>query len=350
MANIEIAGVCNLKCSYCFAEDHMQAARTSPASAFISLELFEKRLDFLDRSGIDQARLIGGEPTLHPNFPELIHRARQRGKQIVAFSHGLMPERALACLAALPPDECTVLINMNAMKTADGPSQQEEARRYTTIKRLGPRALLGFNIYQTNFQLDFLLPIILDAGCRQAIRLGLAHPTPSGQNEYLHPKEYPAVGQKIVQFARAAAERGVRLEFDCGFVRCMFSDEDIETLRWARADFGWRCSPILDVDISGGQAIHCFPLAGKIQAPVTGTVDASALRNELSAKTSPYRIAGIYRECSTCLFKQRGECPGGCLGHTMRRFRQTPFRLTVPAARPEGQALPVIIVQPGVSD
>lgn len=330
MANLVVASVCNLKCAYCFAGDHMQALKDSAAPAFISLETFEARLDFLDRSGIDEIRLIGGEPTLHPHFPEMVRRARRRGKHIVIFSHGLLSEKTLACLAALSPAECTVLVNMNATRFREGPNEEEQAQRRATLRRLGPRALLGFTIYRTDLRLDFLLPLVVETGSRKSIRLGLAQPSLSGSNAHLHPKQYPVVGRKIAAFARRAMEAGVKLEFDCGFVRCMFSGADLAALREAGADLGWRCNPILDVALSG-QALHCFPLARKLQTPITDTVDAASLRATLTAQARPYRAAGIYKECSTCPFKASGECMGGCLASTLRRFRPATIRVVVSA-------------------
>jgi len=315
-------------CPYCFATAHMQKVRQNQDKAFISLAVFARQLDFLQRSRVDQVRLIGGEPTLHPHFPELVACARQRGMALLIFSHGLMPERALACLEALPEDACLVLINMNATKAADGPTPAEMARRRRTIKRLGPRALPGFNIYTPHVDLDFLLPLIAENGCRRAVRLGLAQPIWNRPNRYLHPNHYSHVGATIAQFARRAAIVGVHVEFDCGFVRCMFTDEDLVALQQAQADIGWRCNPILDISMDE-QAIHCFPLTGRVQTPLSTAPDAATLRAHLAAQTAPYRVAGIYRECSTCMFKQRGECTGGCLSQTMRRFRHDPFRLTV---------------------
>ncbi len=109
----------------------------------------------------------------------------------------------------------------------------------------------------------------------------------------------------------------------------MFSDADLETLKVSGADVGWRCNPILDVDI-GGQVIHCYPLAGLGGILLTPEIDAPALRSAFEDRTRPYRQAGVFQECSTCPFKTSGECPGGCLALTIRRFRHTPFRLIVP--------------------
>jgi hypothetical protein len=324
VANLAISAVCNQHCPYCFTVDHLNSS--GAGRDFLDIGDFEARLSFLERSGIDEIRLLGGEPSLHPQFIELIERARKTGKHITIFSNGLMPERALSYLESLPLTECTVLVNVNEPRMV---GEETHMWRYAAIRRLGERVLPGFNIYQADFQLDFLLPVIAEVGCRPAIRLGLAQPCLSGDNQYVHPNQYVAIGQKIVRFARIAASAGVRLEFDCGFVRCMFSDADLATLKTLGTDVGWRCNPILDVDIEG-QVIYCYPLSGLGGMPLTAEADAPALRSAFEARTRPHRQAGVFQECSTCSFKACGECPGGCLAVTMRRFRHTPFILAVP--------------------
>jgi hypothetical protein len=307
----------------------MREVKVQNKEPFISLEVFEQRLDYLERSAVEQVRLIGGEPSLHPLFPELIRRAQLRKKPIMVFSHGIMPERALVALEQLSPDECTVLINMNAMRGPEGIRSHDHARRIQTIQRLGQRVMLGYNIYRTDFRLESLLAIILEANCRRTIRIGLAHPMLSGQNDYLHPKQYPIVGARLIAFCQVAAKDNVTLDFDCGFVRCMFSDDDIDVLGRSGANFAWHCGPILDVDIQGN-ASHCFPLAGSVE--VSLHADAGVLRSELQERTQLYRATGIYRECSSCVYKHSGECTGGGIEHVMRRFRHTSIRLAVPSA------------------
>jgi hypothetical protein len=288
----------------------------------LTVAAFETRLDFLDLSQIDEVRLLGGEPTLHPQFVELVALARARKKKITVFSNGLIPERALSCLEAIPATECAVLVNVNE-PTCNG--KEAHARRLVTLQRLKARALLGFNIYRGNFHLEFLLPIIAAAGCQPAIRLGVAHPCLAGVNEYVRPSQYAYISEQIVRFARQAADAGVRLEFDCGFVRCMFSDADVQMLQTLGADIGWRCNPILDIDLAD-RVIHCFPMSDFVQMPLTAEVDAPAIRRTFEARTRHYRQSGIFRECFACPFKQSGECPGGCLAATLRRFHNVSFR------------------------
>ncbi|HEX3049671.1 MAG TPA: radical SAM protein [Aggregatilineaceae bacterium] len=335
MVNIIVSTVCNMKCTYCFAEDHMLSAHDDRQPTFISLESFERRLDDLDRSGINEIRLIGGEPTLHPQFDALIEQARRRNKHIVVFTHGLIPDRIVTVLEAIPPDDCTILVNTNATRQSTSPTDAEQSRRRAVLQRLGSRALLGFTIYTPRAELDFLLPLVLDMGCQKKIRLGLAQPISGGSNRYLHPKQYPQVGHPIARFAHAAAQHGITLELDCGFVRCMFSQDDLETLHTAGVDPAWRCNPILDIGVNG-EAFHCFPLANQAVVPSAEAESAVNLRASLAGQVQPYRVAGIYKECSSCRFKLMGACTGGCLAATIKRFHDAPtLRLKVPEEVPD---------------
>ena len=324
MANLAVSAVCNQSCAYCFTVDHLERRA---AADFLPPSAFDERLGFLKRSGLDEVRLLGGEPSLHPQFVRLVERARAVAREVTVFSNGLMPDSALDCLAALPVQGCTVVVNVNE---PGGTKNGAYRRQVATMQRLGKRAIPGFNIYRTDFQPEFLLNLVAETGCTPNVRLSLAQPCLSGQNRSIHPNQYRAVALKIARFAEVAARAGVTLDFDCGFVRCMFSRPELEALQAAGAHVAWQCSPILDVDLEGN-VIHCYPLAQLLSLPLTPATDAAALRCAFEARTRPYRQAGVFPECSTCPFKAQGECSGGCLAATIRRFRRTPFRLEVAA-------------------
>ena len=334
VANLSVSTVCNQSCAYCFTVDHLVDCHSDGTQdplleqGFMPIKAFQERVDFLKRSNIQEVRFLGGEPTLHPQFVELIGRARAAGLRIVVFTNGLVPEDVLASLEVLPTDQCTVMVNVN-QPSEPGPDELFH-QRCETLQRLGRRALPGFNIYQLDCDMDFLLSLIAETDCKPAIRLAMAQPCLTGENRHIHPNQYRAVAVKVVHLARIAAKAGIKLDFDCGFVRCMFSDDDLETLRSAGANVGWQCNPILDVDIRGN-VIHCYPLSRLARFPLTPESDAPALRRAFEARTRPYRLAGVFKECSICPFKADGECQGGCLAMTIRRFRHTPIHLKVPA-------------------
>lgn len=68
--NLMISNYCNLHCSYCFAQEEMH----SKAAQNVTMENLEKYLDLLKRSNFREARLIGGEPTLHPDLEKIIDK------------------------------------------------------------------------------------------------------------------------------------------------------------------------------------------------------------------------------------------------------------------------------------
>jgi MoaA/NifB/PqqE/SkfB family radical SAM enzyme len=195
MANLAISAVCNQSCAYCFTVDHLEPRGKQPASetrqSFMPKADLRERLDFLTRSGIDEVRFLGGEPTLHPDFVELVECAMAVAREITIFSNGLMPAKAVACLRSVPVDRCTVVVNVNEPRGSGGNGVYKT--QCDTIRRLGERAMPGFNIYRIDFQPEFLLDLVAATGCVGNIRLSMAQPCLSGTNHYIHPSQYRPV-------------------------------------------------------------------------------------------------------------------------------------------------------------
>lgn len=323
MSNISLTSVCNRNCPYCFTLSVYSGAGNE--SGHMPLSLFDRVLDYLERSNINQVSLLGGEPTLHPEFSLIVDRALDRGFDLLVFSNGLMPRKSIECLEEIVPEKLTVLLNATDQESL---WPEDKKRVEETLERLGPRVMLGLNIYSTLVPLERLLQHISDFQLKPAIRLGLAHPclsnAASGNNRYLAPRNYPLVGRNIVSYSSLLNEMGVGLEFDCGFVPCMFPDDAFELLALSVDNIGTRCNPILDI-LPDGSVISCFPLSGFGRGPLDPAWDADQLRKWFEQKLSPYRKVGIYPECSNCVLKQEGKCNGGCLAAAMKRLHNGPF-------------------------
>jgi MoaA/NifB/PqqE/SkfB family radical SAM enzyme len=67
---IRINGHCNMSCAFCFVD------RTAPDFA---VDQLEREIEEMARGGTRHLVLSGGEPTLHPQLPELIRHARSLG-------------------------------------------------------------------------------------------------------------------------------------------------------------------------------------------------------------------------------------------------------------------------------
>jgi hypothetical protein len=325
MANISLTATCNRACAFCFAEDAMAAHGRD--AKLMSSERFEAALDFIVRSNIHEARLLGGEPTLHPEFEDLIARVRTRGLRLLVFSGGLIPERSLRALERIPSPDLAVLLNVIPFETG---TPRELARQEDVFRRLGDRVIPGVTIDSPAVRIGYLLDAIDQYGLARSVRLGLAHPALDGHNAYLHPRHYPEVGKRVTEFGLAARSRGVELDFDCGWVPCMFPDGALAALGKGPGEVGLRCNPILDL-LPDGSFVSCYPLATHAKADLTTDCDAASLRAQFSARQSIDRPVMLYRECETCAWRERGECTGGCLSASLRRLRRRDFAVAVPA-------------------
>jgi hypothetical protein len=96
-----------------------------------------------------------------------------------------------------------------------------------------------------------------------------------------------------------------------------------------------------------GIVSHCFPLSDKAWLPFDLSANADTIRNALLEQTEAFRVAGIYKECSSCILKGQGICPGGCMAATRLRFYHSTFHIwlpveVTPAASPSPNNQPIL--------
>src|SRR5260370_1697513 len=73
---------CNLTCSHCYVSSG--PTRT----VWMPYEMVEKTLNLFGATGIDDFRLTGGEPTLHPRFESIVKSIAERGHRVRLISNG----------------------------------------------------------------------------------------------------------------------------------------------------------------------------------------------------------------------------------------------------------------------
>lgn len=74
---------CNAHCSYCLNANYRKQA------AIMDKNMLFELLDFLYANGCDMVRLMGGEPTLHPNFKEIAQRCQDLFTKVIVLSNAL---------------------------------------------------------------------------------------------------------------------------------------------------------------------------------------------------------------------------------------------------------------------
>jgi MoaA/NifB/PqqE/SkfB family radical SAM enzyme len=78
---IELTNRCNLACGHCFDERHA-------ATGVLALDIIDRVVTEGRQCDISHLSFTGGEPTLHPNFPEIVERVRAAGYTFSLVSNG----------------------------------------------------------------------------------------------------------------------------------------------------------------------------------------------------------------------------------------------------------------------
>jgi len=315
MANICVTGVCNRACSYCFAG--MNVSGSARAVPYMTWETYLQVLDYAQRSKADHVRILGGEPTLHPEFNAMVAEALARNLTVRVFSNGLMPERAVEFLEAVPQGKMIVLLNVNLLP---GSGLPDIAGQQRVLERLGPAITVGLNIAHPSQSRPYaLLDLIRKFKLAPTIRVGIAHPRLGGSNQALHPRYYATVGRNLASFMTHAKGEGISVGLDCGFVPCMFPEEAREILK--EQNFGASpCVPVLDI-LPTGDVISCYPLEALGQVPLSAGADAAVLRSLFESKLNQMRQTTLFPDCVECREYLAHKCHGGCLAASLRRLR-----------------------------
>ena len=319
MANILLTDFCNRGCAYCFARKKIATDTdgTDQVSGTISMENVDTAIDFLKRSGVGTFTALGGEPTLHPHFPDILDRAYAADLNVRIFSNGLIPIEHLSYLEQVDPGRTSIVININEPKEY---RSDQWAQTISTLKHLGSMISLGFNIYNKQFDSSFIVELTVGHGLRKVIRIGLAQPIYGADNAYIPVKEYPDIAGKIVALAKRCSEYDIALDFDCGFTLCMFSETQLGELYFSGTPFVFSCPTVIDIG-TNLDVWHCFPLSTIMNTHLGKFENRNEIVRFYYEKLYPYRRLGSMDECRSCMHLRRGFCSGGCLSHNLSLFQ-----------------------------
>ena len=115
MPNIILTEYCNLQCSYCFASKMIEEKTDDTKN--ISLEQLDIILKWLlpSATSLERIGLIGGEPTLHPQFKEILGKINSFNEftntPSIVFTNGINLSEFLPVIGP----NMSILINVNKL-------------------------------------------------------------------------------------------------------------------------------------------------------------------------------------------------------------------------------------------
>lgn len=326
MPNVLMTQRCVRSCPYCFAEKHMSGAAPEDILGWEDLIYLA---DFLQASEERRFSLLGGEPTLHPEFATMAAYLIERGFELTVFTCGVMTERTLAetweLLGEVPDGKLTFICNLNdPAKTRTPLAEVEAVQRF--LRLFGERTVPGFNIYRPDFDLGFLMGYINEFGLKRNIRIGVAHPIPGRKNRSIPLEAFGEVIDRLMSFTPLFERLRVKPGLDCGFPLCCFSDAQLGWLyRYTGGRSEFACGPVVDIgpDLS---VWSCFPLANFHKRSVYEFDNLKQIVEHYAEIHRKIRIeaGGIFEACDNCVFREDHLCEGGCVAHLLARFQQEP--------------------------
>ncbi len=282
------------------------------------MENFVKVINWLEKEKdiIHRIALLGGEPTLHPQFIDFIKYLLPRKLGILVFTNGMVNDKFFCSdiikiakennVRSFP--ELGFCVNINEPQYTN---ENENKLHTIFFSQLGKVTSLSFNIFEESFDPYFLIDTINRYKLIKNIRLGISSPS-SNKNEYLNIDYYNKAGIKIMEFIRTAQKHKIFINFDCGFTRCMFTENNLLELNYLKnSNVIFDCDPVLDIhpnlDIT-----CCYPTSNCfteniLECELYSTVFCNFKKNLDNIKP-------IYDKCLTCEHLTIN-CDGGCRGH-----------------------------------
>ena len=327
LPNILLTNICNQSCDYCFAKNEMKWA----AKKEMSFADLQKIVDFLKKYGRNEIKLMGGEPTLHSRFKEIIDFILDSGFKIYLFTNGLFaPELAVWLGEKKSSIEYTINLTTPAFQSEAGKKILENNLR---ILRENAKITAAITIDDLNFNYDPLIDF-MKKNKIEAANINIANNL-IGASNWLKWDQYKSFGSVVVSLVKKLSGINVlEISLSCGFVPCMFTQKQIEEFNKAGITMNsWGCDSKKGAfDISTDlNAFPCFVLEDFKAKNLFDFKDAQTVKKFLE-NLFFYASDELlkFEPCHECLYFKRLECRGPCKGWVINNLNKQKIFANLP--------------------
>lgn len=330
MPNIMVTYRCNLRCPYCFANEFVNLS-----SADMALEAFDKALAFLTKSGPTCLGLIGGEPTLHPQFNIMLERIINNPyiTEATVYTNGILLDKYMKLLVH---PKFRMLVNWNS------PAQIGEQ----TFKRIQDnvdalmfeyhmkdRINLGLNLHDKDMDYSYMMELLKRYNLHR-LRVSLTVPNfEEGLRvdvmEYFHNNK-----SFLLRFFKDMDSIQVLPYYDCNKPPyCIWTDEEREWLESYVKKYpvsestliGHKsfCYPVVDI-LPTLQAVRCFGMSDFDKVNIDDFDNAADIASYFlnTVDSCAYKISA-HESCKSCYQRLTRHCTAGCIGFKAKEISDT---------------------------
>jgi len=310
--NVILTYRCNLSCEYCYERG------TQFACNDMTLFDFESLLQWLKKNNKNKIILLGGEPTQHKEFPEILALCERYRFSVALLTNMLFDKTIARCLS-------TYKYNLIVQANVNHPDTYVDDTYRTVIDNveyLYDKVVfsLRYNLYHKSYDSSDIIK--LAKRTRSIIRFSLTNSPLSCEGKdrktTVHTHYFDPNNQNVIRsFIEACEKAGVSAYFARPIPKCYFTKKEI--LRYKKNGIKFKCYIGRNGDYAARLNVNpdltvlgCFGVP--IQGPPITTFktyhDVSAFYEEHFVRL---RSVPAMQECSSCYAYFDGSCQGGCL-------------------------------------
>lgn len=320
MPNIMLTYGCNLKCPYCFANEFV-----NKKSSYITKENFVKAIEFLTREDITRLGLIGGEPTLHPNFKEFLEYiiANRRIGEATIYTNGILLDKYIDQIIT---PKFRVLVNCNSPKEI-GDEQFLRLRntldilvnKYYMVDRIN----LGINLYNDDLDYNYIIDLLKLCGLHR-VRISLTVPDFSKCGNVDALEYFKSRKSFLLRFLKDMQKNDVLPYYDCNKPPyCIWNDDEKRWLEEMVSKYKVEsnligdhsfCYPVIDI-LPDLKAVRCFGMSEYEKIDINDFSGVSEIASYFLNRidSASYQIPAK-NECIECKKRKLRKCTAGCIG------------------------------------
>ncbi len=322
MANIFLTNKCNLKCPYCFANEF-----TGKEISEISYENFIKAVDFIKQDSTSVIGLIGGEPTLHSKFSELLDTLINDEfiTQIIIYTNGLTIDKYIAQLKNY---KISLLINCNSPKNL-GERYNILKSNILLLKENDINFTLGINIYSSYEDYNYIFDL-LKIGEKHNLRFSTSFTNDYKENTSNVLNDLYSKKDVLITFLQECLKNNIVPKNDCNSLPdCIYTNADrslLLKLELSGKEYNFqgpiisckKCSPVIDIfpDLT---AARCFGLSNAERVKISKFKSLYSLKSYFVNKIDIYtNVLYLGKNCENCKIRLIDKC-GVCLTYKIKK-------------------------------
>lgn len=317
MFNVILTSTCNLSCNYCFAEKFMgeDTLKNLPPERLITAENFQYILKFLAESKVKHLSLLGGEPTLHPEFNKFARLTISEGLYCSVKTNAMWNRPFTKLFEGIPFEGLNLHVNVNGPEHLNPKQWEKVQANIREARKYCDNIVMQINVSNLNFRYEEILNFAKEVDVR-SITWSPAVPIYNySANESLKKENYSkTLTHRLMQMFEMCSRLNLPIMGVHGPTPCMFSKEQKSWMEDQNISINSHCFPVFDIfpDLS---THYCFPLKDfQKNINIKNFKNLKEVEYELQKEIQLIRPKMFpWKECVDCEFALNNTCQGGCM-------------------------------------